>query len=259
MNDAQRYRMNAVECLSAAERCEPSYRGLTLATAASWLSLARQQEAMDELLAIWSNAQSATPIRPAAFLALCGTPGQMGKAGMTASVVRFPESGAYPAAPLSEDDERVIALIRRSPAATRALDRDGVRLDEDESPNSQVGLHRLLGTTSKPEDDLAEVARRYLLIAGWLAALATSLGMRSIVASNERDLQWLGAAAAARLGGQGSGSGDIRAGAPKLKADRSVDYQGCKKINSSFSCAALAGARAGRQSACKKAKSMIVH
>ena len=39
MNDAQRYRMNAVECLSAAERCEPSYRGLTLATAASWLSL----------------------------------------------------------------------------------------------------------------------------------------------------------------------------------------------------------------------------
>jgi hypothetical protein len=56
-------------------------------------------------------------------------------AGMTASVVRFPESGAYPAA-LSEDDERVIALIRRSLAATRALDRDGVRLDEDESPNS---------------------------------------------------------------------------------------------------------------------------
>ena len=77
MNDAQRYRMNAVECLSAAERCEPSYRGLTLATATSWLSLARQQEAMDELLAIWSNAQSATPIRPAAFLAH-GTPGQMG-------------------------------------------------------------------------------------------------------------------------------------------------------------------------------------
>jgi hypothetical protein len=77
MNDAQRYRMNAVECLSAAGRCEPSYRGLTLATAASWLSLARQQEAMDELLAIWSNAQSATPVRPAASLAPRGTPGQM--------------------------------------------------------------------------------------------------------------------------------------------------------------------------------------
>jgi hypothetical protein len=72
--------------------------------------------------------------------------------------------------------------------------------------------------------------------------------MRSIVASNERDLQWLGAAAAARLGGQGSGSGDIRAGAAKLEADRSVDCQGCKKLPETahllFNCAALARARA---------------
>jgi hypothetical protein len=60
MNDAQRYRMNAAECLSAAERCEPPYRGLTLAIAASWLSLARQQKARDELLAIWSEASTVT-------------------------------------------------------------------------------------------------------------------------------------------------------------------------------------------------------
>jgi hypothetical protein len=39
MNDAQRYRMNAAECLSAAERCGPAYRDLTLAIAASCLSL----------------------------------------------------------------------------------------------------------------------------------------------------------------------------------------------------------------------------
>jgi hypothetical protein len=58
MNDAQRYRMNAAECLSAAERCEPPYRSLTLAIAASSLSLARQQEAMDGLLAIWSEAST---------------------------------------------------------------------------------------------------------------------------------------------------------------------------------------------------------
>jgi hypothetical protein len=58
LNDAQRYRMNAAECLSAAERCEPPYRSLTLAIAASWLSLARQQEAMDGLLAIWSEAST---------------------------------------------------------------------------------------------------------------------------------------------------------------------------------------------------------
>jgi hypothetical protein len=59
MNDAQRYRMNAAECLLAAERCELPYRGLTLVIAASWLSLARQQEAIDELLAIWGKAHSA--------------------------------------------------------------------------------------------------------------------------------------------------------------------------------------------------------
>ena len=43
MNDAQRYRMNAADCLSAAERCGPDYRDLTLAIASSWLSLARHQ------------------------------------------------------------------------------------------------------------------------------------------------------------------------------------------------------------------------
>jgi hypothetical protein len=60
MNDAQRYRMNAAEYLSAAERCEPAYRDLTFALAEAWLSLARQQEAMDGLLAICSKATSAT-------------------------------------------------------------------------------------------------------------------------------------------------------------------------------------------------------
>jgi hypothetical protein len=60
MKDVQRYRMNAAGCLSAAERCDPAYRGLTLAIAASWLSLARQQIAMDELLAIWSEASTGT-------------------------------------------------------------------------------------------------------------------------------------------------------------------------------------------------------
>jgi hypothetical protein len=64
MDDAQRYRMNAAECLSAAERCEKSYRGLTLAIAASWLSLERHQQAMDALL---SSEGSVTSTTPAAF------------------------------------------------------------------------------------------------------------------------------------------------------------------------------------------------
>jgi hypothetical protein len=67
MNDAQRYRMNAAECLSAAERCGPAYRDLTVSIAETWLVLARHQGALDGLLAIWSEAQpawAATPIQP---------------------------------------------------------------------------------------------------------------------------------------------------------------------------------------------------
>jgi hypothetical protein len=62
MDDAQRYRLNAAECILAGELCEPAYRDLTFAIAVYWLALARQQIAMDELLAIWSEAQSAAPI-----------------------------------------------------------------------------------------------------------------------------------------------------------------------------------------------------
>jgi hypothetical protein len=60
MRDVQRYRTNAAECLSAAQRCELPYRDRTLAVAEAWLSLARQQETMVELLAIWSEASAAT-------------------------------------------------------------------------------------------------------------------------------------------------------------------------------------------------------
>ena len=78
MDDAQRYRTNAADCILAAERFGPAYRDLTFAIAESWLSLARQQEAMDGFLTICSKAESTAPIRPATFLALRGTPGQMG-------------------------------------------------------------------------------------------------------------------------------------------------------------------------------------
>lgn len=59
MNDTLRYRANAAECLSAAERCKSPYHRLTLAIAISWLTLARHQEAVDELLMIWSEDRSA--------------------------------------------------------------------------------------------------------------------------------------------------------------------------------------------------------
>jgi hypothetical protein len=60
MNDAQRYRMNAAECLSAADRCELPYRRPAVAIAEAWSSLARHEEAMNELLAIWSKASAPT-------------------------------------------------------------------------------------------------------------------------------------------------------------------------------------------------------
>jgi hypothetical protein len=61
MNDAQRYRTNAAECLSAADRCdELPYRRPAVAIAEAWLSLARHEEAMNELLAIWSKASAKT-------------------------------------------------------------------------------------------------------------------------------------------------------------------------------------------------------
>jgi hypothetical protein len=51
MNAAQRYRMNAAQCLSAAEQRESPYRRLAFTIAAYWLSLARQQRTLDDLLA----------------------------------------------------------------------------------------------------------------------------------------------------------------------------------------------------------------
>ena len=46
MHDSRRYRDSAAECLWAAQQaCQPYYRKLHLSMAASWLSLARQDEA----------------------------------------------------------------------------------------------------------------------------------------------------------------------------------------------------------------------
>jgi hypothetical protein len=58
MHDSQRYRDRAAECLLAAQQaCQPYYRKIQLSMAVSWLSLARQDEAMDDLLASWDTAE----------------------------------------------------------------------------------------------------------------------------------------------------------------------------------------------------------
>jgi hypothetical protein len=58
MYDSQRYRFNAAGCLLAAQEArQPYYRKLHLSMAGSWLSLARQDEAMDILLPSWNTAE----------------------------------------------------------------------------------------------------------------------------------------------------------------------------------------------------------
>ena len=61
MHDSQRYRDIAAECLRAAQQAgQPHYRKLQLSMAVPWLSLARQDEAMDDLLASWDTAEPVT-------------------------------------------------------------------------------------------------------------------------------------------------------------------------------------------------------
>jgi hypothetical protein len=59
MRDSERYRRNAADCLNAARKArEPHYQRLNLLMAQSWLSLAHQDDATDNLLASWNIAQS---------------------------------------------------------------------------------------------------------------------------------------------------------------------------------------------------------
>jgi hypothetical protein len=59
MHDSRRYRDSAAECLLAAqEACQPYYRKLHFSMAASWLSLARQDEAIDNLFASWDTNEA---------------------------------------------------------------------------------------------------------------------------------------------------------------------------------------------------------
>ena len=58
MHDSQHYRYSAQKCLMAAkEASEPCYRKLRLSMASSWLSLARQEEAMDNPRMNWDLAE----------------------------------------------------------------------------------------------------------------------------------------------------------------------------------------------------------
>jgi hypothetical protein len=58
VNDSQRYRYNAAECLRAAHAArQPHYRRLYLLMASTWLSMARLDSRTFDLLASWGMAE----------------------------------------------------------------------------------------------------------------------------------------------------------------------------------------------------------
>jgi hypothetical protein len=61
MHDSQRYRDNAADCLLVAQDASQPYYRLHVSMAISWLSLARQDEAVDNLLASWGMAKPNKP------------------------------------------------------------------------------------------------------------------------------------------------------------------------------------------------------
>jgi hypothetical protein len=92
---------------------------------------------------------------------------------MSATIVQFPEGGAYPSSPLSKKDERVLALLRRSLVAVRALQYARAQIDDDTdvedcSPEVQREIERLHEATYKPEAGLAELAEQDEGLADWL-------------------------------------------------------------------------------------------
>jgi len=57
MNDTQRFRDDAAASLLLAKNCQTGYRDLFLSISACWHSLARQDEAVNALLASWTDLQ----------------------------------------------------------------------------------------------------------------------------------------------------------------------------------------------------------
>ena len=68
LHDSERYRSNAADCLSETQdECQPNHRNLHLFTAAAWLSLARQDEAIENVIASWNTPKAPQP-RMASFI-----------------------------------------------------------------------------------------------------------------------------------------------------------------------------------------------
>jgi hypothetical protein len=68
MHDSERYRSIAADCLTEADDAsQPDHRNLNLFMAATWLSLARHNEATENVIASWNTPKVSEP-RVTAFI-----------------------------------------------------------------------------------------------------------------------------------------------------------------------------------------------
>jgi hypothetical protein len=66
VHDSERYRSNAADCLSEAHDAgQPDHRNLNLFTAAAWHALAREDEAIEHVIASWNTSKVPEPRRTA--------------------------------------------------------------------------------------------------------------------------------------------------------------------------------------------------
>jgi hypothetical protein len=102
MHDSRRYRDSAAECLLAAQgACELHCRRLHLSMADSWLSLARRDEAMDNLLASWDTAE---PVKTDGWGFVPGPPTFFSGNRLKAGTETRKPCGVNPARRLHADD-----------------------------------------------------------------------------------------------------------------------------------------------------------
>jgi hypothetical protein len=112
VHDSERYRSNAADCLSEAHERQLSHRNLNLFAAAAWLSLARQDEAMESVIASWNTPKVPEPrMAPFIFQGVLGCFGQPFLAPQMLPAFLHDRSSPKPA--WSHQDRRSIEQVVR--------------------------------------------------------------------------------------------------------------------------------------------------
>ena len=109
VHDSERYRSNAADCLSEAHERQPSHRNHA---AAAWLSLARQDEAIESVIASWNTPKVPEP-RMASFI-FQGVLGCFGQPFLAPQMLpAFLQDRSSPKPAWSHQDRRSIEQVVR--------------------------------------------------------------------------------------------------------------------------------------------------